>query len=121
MSAHTPRPASVAYTATKHGLTGLTKSLSLDGRRFGIACGQIDIGNAATDMTEGISRGALQADGSVVPEPTFDATTSFSVDGEPKPEKGSDGSADANACCICPVSPSTVPWVRTIQLGWNQM
>jgi len=73
VSAHTPRPGSVAYTATKHALTGLTKSLSLDGRRFGIACGQIDIGNAATDMTEGISRGALQADGSVVPEPTFDA------------------------------------------------
>jgi NAD(P)-dependent dehydrogenase (short-subunit alcohol dehydrogenase family) len=73
VSAHTPRPGSVAYTATKHALTGLTKSLSLDGRRFGIACGQIDIGNAATDMTEGISRGALQADGSVVAEPTFDA------------------------------------------------
>jgi NAD(P)-dependent dehydrogenase (short-subunit alcohol dehydrogenase family) len=73
VSAHTPRPGSVAYTATKHALTGLTKSLSLDGRRFGIACGQIDIGNAATDMTVGISRGALQADGSVVPEPTFDA------------------------------------------------
>ena len=73
VSAHTPRPGSAAYTATKHALTGLTKSLSLDGRRFGIACGQIDIGNAATDMTEGISRGALQADGSVVPEPTFDA------------------------------------------------
>jgi len=73
VSAHTPRPGSVAYTATKHALTGLTKSISLDGRRAGIACGQIDIGNAATDMTEGISRGALQADGSVVPEPTFDA------------------------------------------------
>ena len=54
-------------------MTGLTKSISLDGRAFGIACGQIDIGNAATEMTEGISRGALQADGSVAPEPTFDA------------------------------------------------
>ena len=54
-------------------MTGLTKSISLDGRAFGIACGQIDIGNAATDMTARISRGALQADGSVVPEPTFDA------------------------------------------------
>jgi len=73
VSAHSPRPGSAAYTATKHAITGLTKSLSLDGRAFGIACGQIDIGNAATDMTAGISRGARQADGSVVPEPTFDA------------------------------------------------
>jgi NAD(P)-dependent dehydrogenase (short-subunit alcohol dehydrogenase family) len=73
ISAHTPRPGSAAYTATKHALTGLTKSISLDGRAFGIACGQIDIGNAATEMTQGISRGALQADGSVAPEPTFDA------------------------------------------------
>jgi len=73
VSAHTPRPGSAGYTATKHALTGLTKSISLDGRRFGIACGQIDIGNAATEMTRGISRGALQADGSVAPEPTFDA------------------------------------------------
>jgi NAD(P)-dependent dehydrogenase (short-subunit alcohol dehydrogenase family) len=73
ISAHSPRPGSAAYTTTKHALTGLTKSISLDGRRFGIACGQIDIGNAATEMTRGISRGALQADGSVVPEPTFDA------------------------------------------------
>ena len=73
VSAHSPRPGSAAYTATKHAMTGLTKSLSLDGRAFGIACGQIDIGNAATEMTRGISRGALQADGSVKPEPTFDA------------------------------------------------
>ena len=73
ISAHSPRPNSIAYTATKHAMTGLTKSLSLDGRAFGIACGQIDIGNAATEMTHGISKGALQADGSVVPEPTFDA------------------------------------------------
>jgi NAD(P)-dependent dehydrogenase (short-subunit alcohol dehydrogenase family) len=73
ISAHTPRPGSPAYTATKHALTGLTKSISLDGRGFGIACGQIDIGNAATDMTWGISHGALQADGSVAPEPTFGA------------------------------------------------
>jgi len=73
ISAHTPRPNSVAYTATKHAITGLTKSISLDGRRFDIACGQIDIGNAATDLTQRISQGALQADGSVVPEPTFDA------------------------------------------------
>ena len=73
ISAHTPRPDSVSYTATKHAMTGLTKSISLDGRRFGIACGQIDIGNAATEMTQHMSHGALQADGSVVPEPTFDA------------------------------------------------
>ena len=72
ISAHTPRPGSAAYTATKHAITGLTKSLSLDGRAHGIACGQIDIGNAATDMTAGIARGARQADGRVLPEPTFD-------------------------------------------------
>jgi NAD(P)-dependent dehydrogenase (short-subunit alcohol dehydrogenase family) len=73
ISAHTPRPNSVAYTATKHAITGLTKSISLDGRESGIACGQIDIGNAATEMTGQISRGVLQANGSVMAEPTFDA------------------------------------------------
>ena len=73
ISAHTPRPNSVGYTATKHAITGLTKSISLDGRRFDIACGQIDIGNAATDMTEAMSQGARQADGSLVAEPRFDA------------------------------------------------
>jgi NADP-dependent 3-hydroxy acid dehydrogenase YdfG len=73
ISAHTPRPGSAAYTATKHAITGLTKSISLDGRPFDIACGQIDIGNAATEMTAGIATGARQADGSVRPEPTFDA------------------------------------------------
>jgi NAD(P)-dependent dehydrogenase (short-subunit alcohol dehydrogenase family) len=72
ISAYVPRPRSVAYTATKHGITGLTKSLSLEGREFGIACGQIDIGNAATDMTERMREGILQADGSVRPEPTMD-------------------------------------------------
>jgi NAD(P)-dependent dehydrogenase (short-subunit alcohol dehydrogenase family) len=72
ISAHTPRPGSAAYTATKHAITGLTKSLSLDGRPYRIACGQIDIGNAATEMTAGIAVGARQADGSVRPEPTFD-------------------------------------------------
>jgi NAD(P)-dependent dehydrogenase (short-subunit alcohol dehydrogenase family) len=72
ISAHTPRPGSAAYTATKHAITGLTKSLSLDGRRHGIACGQIDIGNAATEMTAGFARGTRQADGRVAPEPTFD-------------------------------------------------
>jgi NAD(P)-dependent dehydrogenase (short-subunit alcohol dehydrogenase family) len=72
ISAHSPRPASVAYTATKHAITGLTKSLSLDGREFGIAAGQIDIGNAATEMTERFSRGVPQANGTSAPEPTFD-------------------------------------------------
>jgi NAD(P)-dependent dehydrogenase (short-subunit alcohol dehydrogenase family) len=73
ISAHTPRPRSVGYTVTKHGITGLTRSISLDGRPFNIACGQIDIGNAATAMTERIAAGAPQADGSVKGEPTFDA------------------------------------------------
>jgi NAD(P)-dependent dehydrogenase (short-subunit alcohol dehydrogenase family) len=72
ISAHAPRPDSVAYTATKHAVTGLTKSASLDGRRYGIAVGQIDIGNAATDMTERIGAGAVQADGSIKPEPRMD-------------------------------------------------
>ena len=72
ISAHVPRPGSAAYTATKHALTGLTKSISLDGRRFGIACGQIDIGNAATEMTQAMSQGVRQADGSLAAEPTFD-------------------------------------------------
>jgi NAD(P)-dependent dehydrogenase (short-subunit alcohol dehydrogenase family) len=73
ISAHSPRPGSVGYTATKHAITGLTKSIALDGRAFNIACGQIDVGNAATEMTAGISRGARQPDGSLRPEPTFDA------------------------------------------------
>ena len=72
ISAHTPRPRSVGYTVTKHGITGLTKSISLDGRPYNIACGQIDIGNANTAMTEMIAAGAPQADGSVKAEPTFD-------------------------------------------------
>jgi NAD(P)-dependent dehydrogenase (short-subunit alcohol dehydrogenase family) len=73
ISAHTPRPGSVGYTATKHAITGLTKSIALDGRPFGVACGQIDIGNAATEITQAFTEGARQADGSVRPEPTFDA------------------------------------------------
>jgi NAD(P)-dependent dehydrogenase (short-subunit alcohol dehydrogenase family) len=73
ISAHTPRPGSVGYTVTKHAITGLTKSISLDGRPYNIACGQIDIGNAGTEMTQPIAAGARQADGSVRPEPTFDA------------------------------------------------
>ena len=72
ISAHAPRPGSVGYTATKHAITGLTKSISLDGRPYGIACGQIDIGNAATEMTQSIAAGAVQADGSIMAEPTFD-------------------------------------------------
>jgi NAD(P)-dependent dehydrogenase (short-subunit alcohol dehydrogenase family) len=69
ISAHTPRPNSAPYTATKHAITGLTKSIALDGRSFGITCGQIDIGNASTQMTERMSGGVLQADGSIKPEP----------------------------------------------------
>jgi NAD(P)-dependent dehydrogenase (short-subunit alcohol dehydrogenase family) len=72
ISAHTPRPGSSAYTATKHAITGLTKSISLDGRAFDIACGQIDIGNAATPMTTRMARGVPQADGSMREEPTMD-------------------------------------------------
>jgi NAD(P)-dependent dehydrogenase (short-subunit alcohol dehydrogenase family) len=73
ISAHVPRPHAVGYTATKHAITGLTKALSLEGRAHDIACGQIDIGNAATEMTAAIERGALQADGSTKAEPTMDA------------------------------------------------
>lgn len=69
ISAYTPRLYSAPYTATKHAITGLTKSISLDGRQWHIACGQIDIGNAATELTTGIGQGALQADGSVREEP----------------------------------------------------
>ena len=69
ISAHAPRPRSLAYTATKHAITGLTKATALDGRAYGIACGQIDIGNAATDMTSAMSEGVPQADGSLRPEP----------------------------------------------------
>jgi NAD(P)-dependent dehydrogenase (short-subunit alcohol dehydrogenase family) len=72
ISAHVPRPASVAYTATKHAVTGLTRSISLDGRAWNVACGQIDIGNAATEMTERMAAGIPQPDGRVVAEPTFD-------------------------------------------------
>ncbi len=72
ISAQVPRPGSTAYTATKHAITGLTKSISLDGRPFDIACGQIDIGNAATAITENMPKGVPQADGSVAPEPVID-------------------------------------------------
>ena len=73
ISAQVPRPHSAPYTATKHAITGLTKSTALDGRKYDIACGQIDIGNAATPMTERMAEGVPQADGSVAVEPTMDA------------------------------------------------
>jgi NAD(P)-dependent dehydrogenase (short-subunit alcohol dehydrogenase family) len=72
ISAHVPRPNSAPYTATKHAITGLTRATALDGRRFNIACGQIDIGNAGTEMTERMQKGVPQADGSLQPEPTID-------------------------------------------------
>ena len=72
VSAHVPRPGSAPYTMSKHAVTGLTRSLSLDGRAFGIACGQIDIGNALTPMARVMTEGVPQADGSVRPEPVMD-------------------------------------------------
>ena len=74
ISATTPRPNSIAYTSTKHAVTGLTKTASLDGRKYNIAVGQIDIGNAATDMTQRMQSGILQANGSVAIEPVMDVT-----------------------------------------------
>jgi len=72
ISAHTPRPNSAPYTSTKHAITGLTKATSLDGRKYDIACGQIDIGNAATPMTERMAKGVPQPNGTVAIEPTMD-------------------------------------------------
>ncbi len=72
IAAHSPRPNGAPYTATKHGVTGLTKATSLDGRKYNIACSQIDIGNAATEMTNVMETGAMQAHGSVAVEPRFD-------------------------------------------------
>jgi len=72
ISAHTPRPYSAPYTSTKHAITGLTKSIALDGRKYNIACGQIDIGNAATEMTDRMAAGIIQADGSIAPEDRMD-------------------------------------------------
>jgi NADP-dependent 3-hydroxy acid dehydrogenase YdfG len=72
ISATAPRPNSAPYTATKHAITGLTKSISLDGRPFDIACGQIDIGNAATEMTERMTKGVPQANGTMMVEPRMD-------------------------------------------------
>src|ERR1700686_3518387 len=72
ISAHAPRPNSAPYTATKHAITGLTKSTSLDGRKYDISCGQIDVGNALTEMTARMQRGVPQANGTVIEEPTMD-------------------------------------------------
>jgi NAD(P)-dependent dehydrogenase (short-subunit alcohol dehydrogenase family) len=72
ISAHAPRPNSIAYTATKHAITGMTKSASLEGRRYDISCGQIDVGNAATEMTARMARGVPQANGEIMVEPTMD-------------------------------------------------
>jgi NAD(P)-dependent dehydrogenase (short-subunit alcohol dehydrogenase family) len=72
ISAHAPRPMSIAYTATKHAITGITKTISLDGRKHDIACGQIDIGNAATEMTERMAKGVMQANGEMDVEPRMD-------------------------------------------------
>jgi NAD(P)-dependent dehydrogenase (short-subunit alcohol dehydrogenase family) len=72
ISAHVPRPNSAPYTATKHAISGLTKSVALDGRKYDIACGQIDVGNAETDMTARMKAGIRQADGSIAVEPTID-------------------------------------------------
>ena len=73
ISAHTPRPFTAPYTASKHAVTGLTKALALDGRAFGIVASQIDIGNALTELSERMTRGVLQANGTVAPEPMMDA------------------------------------------------
>src|SRR5207248_2251504 len=72
ISAHVPRPQSIAYTTAKHAVTGLTKSTSLDGRKYDISCGQIDVGNALTEMTQRMTRGVPQPNGEVVIEPTMD-------------------------------------------------
>ncbi|SAL06481.1 short-chain dehydrogenase/reductase SDR [Caballeronia arationis] len=74
ISAHSPRPQTIAYSATKHAVSGITKSLALDGRPFNIACSQIDIGNAATSLTDRMTRGVLQADGTTAPEARMDVT-----------------------------------------------
>jgi NAD(P)-dependent dehydrogenase (short-subunit alcohol dehydrogenase family) len=79
LSAHVPRPHAIAYTASKHAVTGLTKAISLEGRPYRIACGQIDVGNAATDMTTAIGHGVRQADGSIVAEPVMDVAHAASA------------------------------------------
>jgi NAD(P)-dependent dehydrogenase (short-subunit alcohol dehydrogenase family) len=79
ISAHVPRPQAAAYTVTKHAITGLTRAISLEGRPFKIACGQIDIGNATTELSAGVGRGTLQADGSIVAEPMMDVSNAASA------------------------------------------
>ena len=74
VSAHVPRPGSAPYTSTKHAITGLTRSISLDGRKFNIACSQIDIGNAGTEMTKRMSEGIIQASGDIKKEPIMDVS-----------------------------------------------
>ena len=74
ISAHAPRPGTIAYTAAKHAVTGMTRALSLDGRSFGIACGQIDIGNARSGMADRMAKGVMQADGSIRPEAMIDVS-----------------------------------------------
>jgi len=74
ISAHAPRPNSAPYTATKHAITGLTKSTALDGRKYDVACGQVDVGNAATEMTERMQKGILQANGEMMVEPRMDVS-----------------------------------------------
>ncbi|HYG88015.1 MAG TPA: SDR family oxidoreductase [Azospirillum sp.] len=105
ISAHAPRPNSAPYTASKHAITGLTKSIALDGRKYGIACGQIDIGNAATDMAARLGEGALQANGTILAEPLMDvkhvADTVLFMDSLPP---------DANALFVT-VMATTMPFV----------
>jgi len=79
ISAHVPRPYAVGYTATKHAVTGLTKQIALEGRPYRIACGQIDIGNAATDMTAAMSQGVPQASGQIAAEPRMDVAHAASA------------------------------------------
>ena len=103
ISAHAPRPMSAPYTATKHAITGLTKSIALDGRAFDIACGQIDVGNAGTEMTKPMEAGVPQADGRIAVEPTHRSGRSRRGDrphGEPaavvqRPVDDADGDQDA--------------------------
>ena len=107
ISAYSPRPNYAPYTATKHALTGLTKSTSLEGRKYNIACGQIDIGNAATDMTRKMEDGVPQADGSTAVEPTFDVhdVARAVVYREPRSERCPIiGSQPVEPSCIAPTS-----------------
>ena len=105
ISAHVPRPNSVAYTSAKHAITGLTKSTSLDGRKYDIACGQIDVGNALTEMTQRMTRGVPQANGDVIVEPTMDVqnvarSVVFMATVTPRGQRPvPDGDGDQDAVC----------------------